>query len=434
MHTLKHLLAVTPLLVLAQCGGGPKNLCVDRNVQCEAPLSCDPTDGVCKCGGRGGVVCPTGSTCDPLANTCVSSRCDSVICSSGTSCDVLDGKCKCGGTGGTVCENDQVCQPATKKCVAAIDCNQVACPANQVCETSSGRCLCGTTQCGAGQFCSPTADGGKTCVDDLCSGVTCAGENVCDPADGYCKCNGATCQSGEACACPAGTDGGTCDANARSCRPSSSCVGVTCGGGTTCDPIDGVCKCGGPGGPVCSSVQICSLGPPAQCEGGQQCLAPDGGAKSCPGGTSCDPEDGACKCGGRGGTVCKEATATDPGEVCVSSPFQQACRRPCNPNSSDCPTGTYCFYDTTAATPVAYCSAPTDSRGIDQACTSATACFQANPGRALHCTGLAAGSSGICRYYCDVSAGNAGCPQSPKAHTCVQISGAPANYGFCQPQ
>lgn len=55
--------------VTASCGGGSNNLCVDRNVSCEAPLTCDPSDGVCKCGGRGGVVCSEGFSCDPVSNT-----------------------------------------------------------------------------------------------------------------------------------------------------------------------------------------------------------------------------------------------------------------------------------------------------------------------------------------------------------------------------
>ncbi|MFZ5469331.1 MAG: hypothetical protein ACOZIN_07820 [Myxococcota bacterium] len=426
--------AAVVLALSGACGGGGRNVCAEKNVRCESPLVCDPGDGVCKCGGRGGVVCPEAYVCDAVSNTCLSTRCANVTCAGGTSCDGNDGVCKCGGTGGTECATGDVCNPATKKCEPALDCSQVACPKNQTCDTATSRCKCGAEECAPGRFCSPSSAGGqKTCVDSLCSGVTCAGANVCDPTDGFCKCNGLICQSGEACACPAGNDGGVCAPEQRTCRPGSSCSGVTCAGGATCDPVDGQCKCGGPGGPVCTSVQICSLGPPAQCQGGQQCTLPDGGTKSCEGGTSCDPEDGKCKCGGRGGTECKPATATEDAEVCVSSPLQQSCRRPCDVRSPACPSGTFCYFDSTAATPVAYCAVPTDTRAEGQSCTAPAACFRANPPASLHCNGLAAGTSGICRAYCDVSVGNQSCVQVPQAHTCVQLQGAPTGYGFCQP-
>lgn len=418
--------------ISSSCGGGGDQ-CVSRNVRCDAPLKCDPADGICKCGGRGGYVCPEGFGCDGDSNTCLPLRCKTVDCSQqpGTSCDVLDGLCKCGGTGGDVCAAEEICNPNAKSCLPRLNCNEVACPKNQTCDTVTGKCRCGAVECAFGQFCSLDTQGARTCITDLCNGVACAGANQCDANDGYCKCNGAVCQSGESCACP---DGGACVGTERTCKPGSACLGVTCGGGTTCDPTDGQCKCGGPGGPTCASNQICSLGPPPQCQGGQQCQNPDGGAKSCTGGTSCDPEDGRCKCGGRGGKVCTAPSGTDPGEVCVSNPVQQACRRPCDVRASDCPTGTYCYFDTSAATPAAYCSAPTDSRVEDNACTTATSCFATSPSRSLHCNGLTLGQAGICRPYCDVAAGSSGCIQVPRAQTCVQIQGAPAGYGYCQPQ
>ncbi len=428
--------------VTVSCGGGSANLCVDRNIRCESPLACDPSDGLCKCGGRGGIVCPDGFSCDPVANTCQSTRCASVDCADkpGTSCDVLDGLCKCGGTGGQLCGDTEACNPNAKACVPRTACSEVACPRNMSCDATTGRCKCGGVECAAGQACSIGTNNAKTCVPELCTGVTCTGNNLCDRADGYCKCNGVVCQSGEACACPAGSDGGTCAQTARSCRAGSACQGVTCGNGTTCDPVDGQCKCGGPGGPVCASNQICSLGPPPQCQGGQQCTLPDGGVKSCSGGTSCDPEDGRCKCGGRGGVVCAPAGGADggtgePAEVCVQNPSQQACRKPCDIRSPECPSGAYCYFDSSAATPTAYCATPTDTRTEEDACTVPTACFSTTPAaRSLHCNGLALGQTGICRAYCDVTAGTAGCLQVPRAQTCIQIQGAPTGYGYCQPQ
>jgi len=429
-------------VVTASCGGGTRNICLDRNIQCVSPLTCDPGDGQCKCGGRGGVVCNEGFVCDPVANTCQSTRCARVDCSDkfGTSCDVLDGQCKCGGTGGLTCAANEQCNPLTKTCAPSVDCRARGCNRNESCDQATGRCLCANATCTALESCSITgSDGSRTCVGNVCKGVACTGANVCDVADGFCKCNGVVCQSGEACACPPGADGGSCAATARSCRAGTACLGVTCQNGTTCDPVDGACKCGGPGGPVCAANQICSLGPPPKCQGGVQCTNADGGTRSCPSGTSCDPEDGECKCGGRGGVACAPAGGADGGtmeaaEVCVQNPNQQACRRPCDIRSPDCPSGTYCYFDSSATTPVAYCAAPTEMRTELSACNSATACFSMTPTpRSLHCNGLALGQTGLCRAYCDVVAGPAGCLQVPVAQRCLQITGAPMGYGYCQP-
>ncbi len=420
------------LFALGQSCGGSKNLCQDNNVRCEDPLTCDPLDGVCKCGGRGGTVCRENYVCDIGSVTCVPTLCANVNCSNGMSCDGTDGKCKCGGTGGKACEPGFVCDPAKKQCAGALSCAELACPKNQVCDPQTVTCKCGTATCQADETCSVGQDGAKACTQSLCATTRCAPGTACDPVDGYCKCNGVLCQSGQACACPAGSDGGACLEAERSCQVSSSCNNVSCTGGLTCDPTDGKCKCGGPGGQECGSEQICSLGPPPQCQGGAKCQKPDGGPVLCPGGTSCDPEDGTCKCGGLGGQECAAADGGDPGEVCVASSFQQACRRPCDVRSADCPNGTYCFFDSAGATPVAYCAPPSDTRQSGQSCTAPTACFEENPTRALHCNGLVTGSSGICRSYCDVTVGDSSCPQVP-AHNCLQINAASAGYGYCQP-
>ena len=427
--------ALTLSVLAASCGGGSRNLCTSKNIRCDNPLICDQDDGICKCGGHGGVVCPSMFTCDSATNTCQSTRCAGVDCSTraSTSCDVFDGICKCGGTGGTVCTATETCDPASKRCNPTVNCNERACSRNQTCDLGTGACRCGTSTCMDNQFCAPNGEM-KMCIGSICNGVHCAGANKCDVNDGYCKCNGVICQSGEACACPAGSDGGTCADDKRICRPGSACIGVTCNGGTTCDPVDGQCKCGGPGGPACASNQICSLGPPPQCQGGAQCVNLDGGMKVCLGGTSCDSEDGKCKCGGRGGTVCATADAGTPAEVCVSSALQQSCRRPCDVRAPDCPAGTQCYFDSSAATPVAYCATPTGAQPEDNACQAATACYSGTPPRAMHCNGLALGQTGICRPYCDVAAGTQGCLQVPNPQTCQQIPGAPTGFGYCLKQ
>lgn len=430
-------------VVGAACSSGPVNVCVDKKIRCsQAGYICDPGDGVCKCGGRGGVVCADSEVCDATTNTCLSNVCKNVDCGSrdggfGTSCDVHDGQCKCGGTGGTVCGDNELCNPNARVCEAQADCNQVACPRNQACDTTTSHCVCGSSQCNPTETCS-AGDGGKVCVPDNCTGVACTGAASCDGADGLCKCNGLVCQSGQACACPPGSDAG-CATSALACRTSNLCSTVTCNNGTTCDPADGQCKCGGPGGPVCASNQICNLGPPPQCEGGEQCAYPDGGAKVCPGGTSCDPEDGVCKCGGRGGLVCADAQTDDagvqlaPAEICVSNPVQLACRRPCKVTDPACADGTYCYFDSSAAPTASYCAAPTGTKQDEDGCTTATACFSQTPSpHPLHCLGLALGQTGICRAYCDVAAGQGGCVQDiPR--TCDQIPNGPAGIGYCHP-
>lgn len=421
---------------LALACGGARDLCKDKNVRCQSPLLCDPVDGVCKCGGRGGVVCPEGFVCASELNACVTTKCEGKVCAAGTSCDIADGECKCGGTGGMVCGAGELCDPVAKRCAPILDCNQVACPRNEYCDGATGRCLCGGAPCEPGKACSLGAGGARTCVADPCSATTCAGATVCDPADGFCKCGGVMCQSGESCLCPPGVDAGTCGVSARICRPSTACTNVTCAGGATCDPTDGLCKCGTvPGGPVCSGDQICSPPPLAQCQGGAKCSEADGGAKVCAGGTSCDAEDGLCKCGGRGGQVCALASGGDPAQVCVANSLQQSCKRPCDPRNQDCPSGEYCYYDPTAAVPVSYCAIPSDSRTEGQSCQTATACFATQPASiALHCTGLAMGQSGLCRSYCDTTKAGVDCPQVPTAHVCTQIQDAPAGLGYCQPQ
>src|SRR5687768_12422719 len=102
--------------VLGSACGGAKDLCVERRIRCDGALTCEPESGLCKCGGRGGVLCAEGFTCDGATNTCLSSKCVGVTCSGGTSCDVTDGKCRCGGTGGKECDPGDICESSTRTC------------------------------------------------------------------------------------------------------------------------------------------------------------------------------------------------------------------------------------------------------------------------------------------------------------------------------
>lgn len=169
-------------------------------------------------------------------------------------------------------------------------------------------------------------------------------------------------------------------------------------------------------------------------------MLPDGGAKVCAGGTSCDPEDGQCKCGGLGGLTCAGAVP-DGGaaaQVCVLTPFSRACRPPCDVRQLNCGANEFCFYDSSATTPVSYCSPPPPSsvaKAERDSCNGPTECYEANPARSMHCNGLAVGITGICRVYCDVAAGTTGCRQTPRPQTCLPILGATGafmGYGYCQ--
>ncbi|MGV3622421.1 MAG: hypothetical protein ACO1OB_16505, partial [Archangium sp.] len=86
-----------------------------------------------------------------------------------------------------------------------------------------------------------------------------------------------------------------------------------------------------------------------------------------------------------------------------------------------------------AATPAAYCAVPSGMQTAEQGCTSPTACFTTVNGQmaSLHCLGLALGQTGICKAYCDVAAGMAGCLQDV-ARSCDQIPGATTGVGYCR--
>lgn len=151
---------------------------------------------------------------------------------------------------------------------------------------------------------------------------TCEDENlVCDPHDGICKCGGVggpICHEGETCVIEPG--------EAAYCV-SDRCSLVQCTDGLSCDPADGECKCGGE---TCGDGERCLDN---QCVSQGLCSG-----VHCAPSETCDPTDGFCKCGGEQcgvGSICIEGTCqTDPclGVNCGTNLY-------CNPNDGLCHCG-----------------------------------------------------------------------------------------------
>jgi hypothetical protein len=199
-----------------------------------------------------------------------------------------------------------------------------------------------------------------------------------------------------------------CMPTERVCVSSTRCDAVLCQGGASCDLFDGLCKCPGPGGPVCGPTQLCGAIRPPQCQGG--C------AQLCDDGQSCDPDDMTCKCGGRGGAPCAQ------GEVCISTPTQYACRLRCAPIGGMCPPGQACFIDTRPSLDVAYCAFPSGLKFEGEQCTHPTQCFEG------HCAGLSdIVPVGACRAACNPSA-----PQCAAGRHCEALADV-RDAGFCLP-
>ncbi len=398
--------ATGALALLAPACGDPQqptNTDKCASVTCEGGTSCDPTDGVCKCGGEGGLFCAAGETCDADRKLCVSSACAEVTCGGGSTCDVADGKCKCGGSGGPECKAGEQCDAQTRTCVAAKLCEGVICAGGTTCDEADGQCKCGGATCGEFEVCKA-----GQCTADKCAGVNCTGGTLCDPADGQCKCAGAACGYGQICAC---TGGGECAAAERSCSGIQRCASVECAGGTTCDPADGKCKCGGPGGPTCGFGQSCDV-LAKTCLGGNRCAG-----VTCTGGLSCDPEDGVCKCGGLNGQVCLA------GESCATIDGANRCVTPCDPRAQQCGNGQACDVEVEAS--LSFCS-PAGTKVEGSGCSESKEC---EPG--FHCQ-KRAGQTGACRRYCDKSDSNGGvCPTVPSAQVCEQLQGAAPGVGAC---
>ncbi len=320
------------LLAAGTASCGDKEVTITRalchDVVCDEAngFECDGSTGQCLCGGLGGVSCLPGAVCikEPTPQ-CGTNQCEFRNCERGMSCDGLTGDCQCGGD---VCADDQVC--VDNACKTIDRCTETACGGSLTCDPEDGRCKCLGQICGDGERC---IDG--QCTESLCFGMNCGLNNTCNPADGQCHCmgfSGPVCQTGDACL-----------AETLGCAVSNKCDDVVCGGGTVCDPVDGLCHCGGTnntGAPVCDVGQSCVDG---KCLGGMLC-APGGIPNDCGGSSnylSCDPQDGVCKCGGVGGPVCGD------GETCAFLNEKFVCAKACDilKIPTGCGADEGCYFD-----------------------------------------------------------------------------------------
>jgi hypothetical protein len=393
--------ALAPLVILASLAVGgaacskssASGLCA--SVQCSEGSTCDPTEGVCRCGGAGGAVCATGEACDTVTFTCVAIHCEQAGCGNGFSCDRSDGRCKCG-PASELCARGETCDPALG-CLTGTACAAVSCAQGETCDPADGLCKCGGGVCGADAQCISGVCRPVGTAEGRCVGVACTGGTRCDPADGRCRCGG---EGGEICRIGSVCREARCQAADLCARRNCSGAGCApCPAGAGCDPSDGLCKCGGPPGAVCGPNQTCDV-QAGQCVGGDPCLG-----RTCDGALSCDPEDGLCKCGGLGGALC----GTD--QVCAVIPSGARCVTPCDPLRQDCQGGDGCFVEGAQA----YCSPPGPLQENDP-CENVGDCA-----RGLHCYGSPVSPTNrICTRYCDPSASPPPCrlPQ-----VCIPMEG-----------
>lgn len=375
------------------------------DVQCgdDPNVTCDPLDGVCKCGGSGGEVCGPDQICVMRGNepaACETNLCATVQCQRGMSCNPIDGSCHCGGDvcgAGERCENDE--------CVSAGLCDSVVCGPGETCDDADGLCKCGGQLCTFGQLCVDEA-----CVTNPCAGVNCGPGLYCNPDDGFCHCgaeDGPICGAGQSC---------VNDGTGPVCIGENPCDGVVCPTGSVCNPDDGACYCGGAGptNPVCGEDQTCDPTVP-QCLGGDRCMV-GGQPKVCDVGLSCDPEDGVCKCGGLNGIAC------EPGDRCVAVGGDPFCAPACDfLEGVGCGPGFGCYLDDAQPDQGMFCAPlPLDPRIKGDPCTSTLEC-----GAGLHCIDLPGGAR--CRPYCDTRANHC----TEEGEVCYDLLPGPENLGVC---
>jgi len=409
MNSKHHWLALAAVIALGAalgtaCGGEDtkeNDLCA--SVQCLDPATtCDPTDGICKCGtGDDRIICKSNEICQTEPTpTCVQDLCVGVTCVRGETCDPTDGVCKCGIFS---CQEGEIC--SQNRCVVPDPCKGILCPDGETCDPVDGACKCGGEICGEDERCD---DG--LCIKDPCKGVHCGGNNVCNPADLACHCGNVTgpvCMTGQACVVD--------EFGAFTCEGADLCEGVTCEGDAICDPSDGTCRCGGLGAdfPICESPKVCFQG---ECKGGNPCS----GVQCLPGFT-CDESDGLCKCGGR---LCGED------ETCmlvtVEGETRYQCVQQCDPFAQPNPCGVNhaCYLDINISAVQGYC-APAGSAKVDEDCEVPQDCEPEHT-----CLGTGGGS---CVLLCErdsLAFGDDYCTTQGYPLGCLASSGA--KYGFCR--
>ncbi len=178
----------------AYCDG--VDLCENASIRCQGGTVCDPADGQCRCGGVGPTapICGAGQTCDATLDQCLGGdQCtqpdgNPVECGNGTSCDPENGLCKCGGLGGDTCGNQQVCVDISGAATCANPCSPIE---QATCGEGAG-CFFDPMQRSLGAFCAttgenPVPEGGNcSAVTECAPGLHCvaaADANRCRP---YC--------------------------------------------------------------------------------------------------------------------------------------------------------------------------------------------------------------------------------------------------------
>jgi hypothetical protein len=435
MSKLRYLLpGLVAALALIGCGEtktvtdepASADLCVLRQIDCHDPtgqISCDPVDGVCKCGGqwKNGVTCGDREVCkidtsvSPPSPTCVSQACDGKLCGHDEACDARDGECKCAGV---KCGPDETCNAGV--CEPGNPCAGIVCREGETCDPNERTCKCGDEICSVGQSCRVGVDNQGYCVGALCVGVNCAEGSECSPVDGLCHCgntSGPACTAGQACAIDEPSGNGTCQGH-------DICEGVVCTGGTTCSPLDGQCRCGGydAAAPICGEDQTCDQDT-RRCLGGNMCASVICDTAT---NTSCDDQEGICKCGGRGGVVCGAE------QGCIASLGAPACVTRCSPLTTNVAVAVCgqvgggefkgCYYSPRDR--IGFCSKAC-STGDGDECEKVTDCASGS-----HC--VEGPDGGVCRPYCKTGAttvADGACYNTDRV--CVPLDSAIPNLGVC---
>ena len=178
------------------CAG---NTCTGGTV-CDPLRLTDEGNVACRCGGVGPTnpVCGPDQSCDLATGRCVGGdQCRGVSCTGGLSCDPEDGICKCGGLNGRVCGAAEVCVELDGEASCSQSCNpldQSTCPTGFACYVDS-------TQADAGAFCAPVSsnapgdDSPCDAANDCATGLHCLKTGTsfrcrpyCDPALGRAAC------------------------------------------------------------------------------------------------------------------------------------------------------------------------------------------------------------------------------------------------------